>query len=445
MNRIGAIVGVFLMAGALEAQPTTGDKLPEQTRRAKEFLKAVLEKDFAAASKEFDATMQKAMPKDKLESTWKGLIEKVGAFKKQGATRTEHTSKYDFVFISCEFEKAPLELRLVFDGDKKIAGLGFTPPKKPYDFKPPAYAKPESFTESKVIVGSGEWTLPATLTIPKGQGPFPAIVLVHGSGPHDRDETIGPNKPFRDLAWGLASQGIAVLRYEKRTKEHGVKFIAIKDFSIKEETVDDALAAVALLRQNKPIDAKRIMVLGHSLGALAAPRIGEQDPGIAGLILLAGNARPLEDLILEQMIYLYSLDGTSADTHKEEIDKIKKQVERVKDPKLAADAKSADLPLGVPAPYWLALRTYDQTGTAAKIKQPMLILQGERDYQVTMADFARWKKALASRANVQLKSYPKLNHLFMDGEGKAKPEEYDKAGYVNKEAVDDIAGWVKRQ
>jgi uncharacterized protein len=445
MNRIGALVSLFFMAGSLVAQPTIGDKLPEQTKLAKDFLKAVLEKDYTSATKEFDAAMQKAMPKDKLESTWKGLIEKVGAFKKEGATRTEHTASYDYVFISCEFEKVPLDLRVVFNGDKKIAGFSFTPPKKPYDFKPPPYAKPESFTETKVTVGAGEWVLPATLTMPKGQGPFPAVVLVHGSGPHDRDETIGPNKPFRDLAWGLASQGIAVLRYEKRTKEHGVKFITIKDFSIKEETVDDALAAVALLRQNKAIDAKRIFVLGHSLGDLAAPRIGEQDPAIAGLILLAGNARPLEDLILEQMTYLYSLDGTSADKHKEDIDKIKKQVERVKDPQLVADAKTEGLPLGVPAPYWLALRVYDQTGTAAKIKQPMLILQGERDYQVTMADFAAWKKALANRTNVQLKSYPKLNHLFMEGEGKAKPGEYDKAGYVNKDVVDDIGGWVKRQ
>jgi uncharacterized protein len=443
MNRIVAMATLVLSAGGLCAQPPTGDKLPEQTKLAKEFLKAILKEDYTAAGKEFDATMQKVMPKDKLEATWKELIQKVGAFKNEGSTRTQKISKYDIVFISCEFEKAPIEVKVVFDAEKKISGLGFAPPKKAYEFKPPNYAKPELFTETKVTVGSGEWALPATLTTPNGQGPFPAVVLVHGSGPHDRDETIGPNKPFRDLAWGLASQGIAVLRYEKRTKEHGLKFITIKDYSFKEETVDDALAAVALLRQTKGIEAKRIFVLGHSLGAFAAPRIGEQDPAIAGLILMAGNARPLEDLILEQMTYLYSLDGASADKHKEDLDKIKKQVERVKDPKLAADAKTEGLPLGVPAPYWLALRAYDQTGTAAKIKQPMLILQGERDYQVTMEDLAGWKKALAGRTNVQFKSYPKLNHLFMEGEGKAKPDEYEKAGYVAKEVVDGVAGWVR--
>jgi fermentation-respiration switch protein FrsA (DUF1100 family) len=160
---------------------------------------------------------------------------------------------------------------------------------------------------------------------------------------------------------------------------------------------------------------------------------------------MAGNTRPLEDLILEQMTYIYGLNGSSPDKLKEEVEKIKIQVGRVKDPKLNADAKAADLPLGVPAPYWLALRAYDPTGTATKLKQPMFILQGERDYQVTMEDLAGWKKALSARKNVAFKSYPKLNHLFMEGEGRAKPAEYDKPGYVAKGVVDDLASWIKKQ
>jgi dienelactone hydrolase len=287
--------------------------------------------------------------------------------------------------------------------------------------------------------------LPGTLTLPKGEGPFAAAVLVHGSGPHDRDETIGPNKPLRDLAWGLASQGIAVLRYEKRTHAHGPRLASNKEsLTIKEETIDDALLAVAELRKHKEIDAQRIVVIGHSLGATAAPQIGLRDPALAGLVLLAGNARLLEDVILDQVSYIKSLKGKLTDKDREELDDLKKQVARVKDPKLTADTKAKELPLGIPAAYWLGLRAYDQTEIASRLKLPILIVQGERDYQVTMDDFSAWKKALASHRNATFRSYPKLNHLFMEGEGKAKPAEYEKAGHLARDVVDDLAAWIKK-
>ena len=103
-----------------------------------------------------------------------------------------------------------------------------------------------------------------------------------------------------------------------------------------------------------------------------------------------------------------------------------------------------DLPLGVPGAYWLSLRDYHPDLVAAKLSLPLLVLQGERDYQVTMADFALWKKNLAAKQNAVLKSYPKLNHLFMEGEGKSKPDEYMKAGHVAREVIDDIATWIKK-
>ncbi len=99
--------------------------------------------------------------------------------------------------------------------------------------------------------------------------------------------------------------------------------------------------------------------------------------------------------------------------------------------------------MGIPAFFWRYLRDYDVVGTAAKLRMPVLILQGERDYQVTLEDFAGWKKGLAGRGNVTFKSYPALNHLFMTGKGKARPEEYEAPGHVAREVVDDIAAWVK--
>jgi dienelactone hydrolase len=419
-------------------------QLPEQTGRAIALVDAFVKGDYTAVGEDFDPTMRKALPTDKRKEIWEKLIDQVGPFQKRVRTRVTKADKYDIILVTCQFEKAALDVRVVFDADKKVSGLQFRPVQAAYEFKPPPYARPESYREEQITVGSGEWVLPGTLTVPKGDGPFPAAVLVHGSGPHDRDETIGPNKPFRDLAWGFASQGIAVFRYEKRTRQHAAR-VAAREASLtfKEETVDDALEALATLRKHKQIDAKRLFVIGHSLGAMVAPHIVERDPQIAGVVLLAGNARPLEDVIVEQITYITSLKGKLTDKDREELEKVKKQAKRVKDAKLSADTPASELPLGVPASYWLSLRAYDQTTTAAKLKQPIFVAQGERDYQVSMEDFAAWKKALEPKRNATLRSYPKLNHLFMEGEGKAKPDEYDKAGHVSRQLVDDLAVWIK--
>ena len=286
------------------------------------------------------------------------------------------------------------------------------------------------------------WPLPATLALPKGAGPFPAVVLVHGSGPHDRDETIGPNKPFRDFAWGLASQGIVVLRYDKRTY-HYQERLAAGNITVKEEVLDDVQAAVALLRTRKEIDPKRIVVVGHSVGAYLGPKIGTLEPGLAGLVLMAGNTRRLEDLLVEQVAYLQEVAGEKDEEAKATLEKLRRQAARVKDPGLKPDTPREDLPFDVPAVYWLSLRGYDPAATAAGLKMPMFVLQGERDYQIRMVDFEGWKKALGERKDVKLKSYPKLNHLFMEGGEKPSPADYEKAGHVSKEVIDDVAEWVK--
>lgn len=295
-------------------------------------------------------------------------------------------------------------------------------------------------------MGTVQLALPGTLTLPKGQGPFAAVVLVHGSGPQDRDETIGPSKPFRDLAHGLASRGIAVLRYEKRTKAFPTQMAAIVNtLTVKEEVIDDVLAAAALLRENNQIDPNKVFVLGHSLGGYVVPRIGKLDSKIAGFIIMAGTARPLEDVVVEQLTYIFSLDGVISDTEKASLEQLKGQAARVKDPNLSAETPAADLLLGAPASYWLDLRGYRPAEVAKELSRPMLILQGGRDYQVTDADFQLWKKALSSRKNVEFKFYEGLNHLFVEGQGKSTPAEYEQAGNVAKVVLDDIAEWIKRQ
>ena len=307
-----------------------------------EFVDQLAKGDYASATARFDAAMLKSAPEAKLKEIWEQLLGQVGAYQQQTGTHTAEAQGYRIVFVTTQFEKAAIDVQVVFNKQDQISGLFFKPAagasSTPQAYNPPAYVKTGSFHESEVTVGSGEWALPGTLTLPEGSGPFPAVVLVHGSGPNDRDETIGPNKPFRDLAWGLASQGIAVLRYDKRTRAHASQFTpdVLARLTVKEETVDDALLAAQLLRQTQGIDPKRIVILGHSLGAMLAPRIGQQDPTLAGLIILAGPTRPLEDITADQFDYLYNLDGTLTDQENSDLQAVKTQAARVKDPNLSA-------------------------------------------------------------------------------------------------------------
>jgi dienelactone hydrolase len=409
--------------------------------RARQFIAALTQSDFAAAVAMLDVDTAAALPAAKLQQLWETLPKQVGAFRETGPVKAEASGKVTAITTECRFEKMTLDLRFTLDEAGRVGALKIA---QHVDYNPPPYVKVGSFQEEEVTIGSGAWAVHGTITRPNGPGPSTAVVLVHGSGPNDRDNTIGPNKMFRDLAWGIASRGIAVLRYNKRTYEHGAEFARLTDPTLNAETVDDALAAVTLLRGARAIDSKRIFVLGHSLGATLIPRIGKADPGIAGLIVLAGTTHWLPDELVRQTEYEFTLHGPMTDDQKKTVDTLRRQAARASDPNLTASAPKSDMPLGVPASYWLDLRSYHPEQVARDLRQPMLLLQGERDYQVTMDDFAVWKKALAGRAGVEFRSYPKLNHMFFTGEGSGSDEEYLKPGHVEALVVEDIVTWLQR-
>jgi len=428
--------------------PTVSAPTPETAQAsmaaAEKLLVQFIQQDYAGMIGSFDAAMTTALPQDKLKQAWDGVNQQFGAYQSETGTKfVARKDKYDVILIQVKFEKGALGFRVSVDTTSgKIGGLQFVPAEnaQPTPYTVPAYIDQSKFTEQDVTIGTGEWQLPGTLTLPKGSGPFAAVVLVHGSGPNDRDETIGPNKPFKDLAWGLASQGIAVLRYDKRTKVYGEKMAALTTGTVKEEVIDDAVIAADLLEQTPNIDPKRVFVLGHSLGGYLAPRIAQADAKIAGLIILAGATRPLEDAILEQIQYIASLDKSAVPATT--LNELPAQVNAVKALKPGDESKPPIL--GIPVAYWLDLQNYRPAELAKSLPVPMLILQGERDYQVTMVDFQNWKTALSNRSDVQFKSYPDLYHLFISGTGQSTPQEYQKPGNVAATVINDIAAWVKQ-
>jgi len=417
------------------------------TQRALNLIENLSQGNFEEATRFFDETMKKAASPEFLKKAWESLQLQFGPFQGIKGSRFETMAGYDFIFIFCQFEKQMLDARVVFNRAGEIAGLNFVPHLEVKESPPPAYAHPDLFEEKEVEIRSGNWVLPGTLTVPRNGGPFTAVVLVHGSGPNDRDETVGPNKPFRDLAWGLASRGIAVLRYEKRTKVYGEKIREDRNirlsFTVNEETVEDALSAVKLLRSMEKIDPDRIFVLGHSLGGMMIPRIASRDEKIAGFIIMAGLTRPIEEAILEQTRYLLSLQGALTDEARKKLAEIENTVARIKGLKETMENPEEPL-LGAYPAYWLDLKSYQPTEEIKKIERPILVLQGKRDYQVTEKDFLNWQQALEGRKNVTFKLYAACNHLFIEGQGLPTPDEYlYSAGNVSQAVIEDISTWIK--
>jgi dienelactone hydrolase len=276
--------------------------------------------------------------------------------------------------------------------------------------------------------------------MPNGDGPFPAIVLVHGSGPQDRDESIGANKPFLDIARGLAAQGIAVLRYEKRTHARPQEFTG-HGFSVDDETTNDAVLAVDALRKAPGVDPDRVFVLGHSQGGMLAPRIAAVSSHVAGLVLLAAPSRPLLDIVIEQNRRLAVLDdGRTSDAERAAINALIEQVRLTRDPETDPATKTV---LGQPAGYWRSVDAVDPVQEAEAVDLPMLVLQGARDIQVVDADWQGWKAAFHDDPKMTFKLYDKHNHLGIAGEGEGSLAEYQKAGHVDAQLIDDTAAWIK--
>ncbi len=302
----------------------------------------------------------------------------------------------------------------------------------------PAVENSPRYTEESIVVKTGKFKLPGKITLPLGDSQVPGLVLVHGSGPHDEDETIGPNKTLKDIAEGLAARGVAVLRYEKRTHKYGAT-MTIDDISIDNEVVLDAVSAVKLLRDHPRVDPKRVFVLGHSLGGTCAPLIAARDPEITGIISLSGTPRSLLDLIDEQFEYLFNEDGKITAKEKKKLDELHSDTQLIREGRISEVKQPL---LGAPNKYWAEMHKLDVLTPAKEYKGLILILGGGRDYQVTRTCFDAWMTGLSGKPNVTEKWYPKLNHLYFVGNDPPSPSDYMTAGHFSKRVLDDIAAWI---
>lgn len=397
--------------------------------------------------------LAEALPAEKLATFALQYQQSFGSFNKQLSSTVEANGVHTNVTMMYETDlyPAPIQIILRFNEQGAVDDFNLSPASAPSQYSLPDYAQPELYTEQEVVIGEGAFALPGTLTVPIGEGPFPVAILVQGSGPHDQDSTIGSAKPFKDIATGLASQGIAVLRYEKITYTHTAKISADPMLTLYDESVADVFRAIELLKQTDKIDPEHIYVAGHSQGGYAVPKMIEADTAgdIAGAILMSAPSRNMSDVLIEQQqevlerMQTLELPAEMVAQQEQAAAFYTGIAQMVQDPAYSKDNLPENFPLQ-PAYWWFEQRDYEPAEVAKEQTLPMLVLQGENDWQVTTAQYEHWQEVLAGRDNVEYRAYPSLNHLLTAYEGVSVGLEYQQPANVSADLVKDIAEWIKK-
>lgn len=403
---------------------------------SKELILQMTDGDFAKLHDTFTYVMKLQFPKKVILQTWEATVLSLGEFVKISKITEETTEKYKIVSVILQYENNGLRIEFTYNLSGKIEGLWLA--YAPNKTKPISNTK---FIETEIAIGEGKEPLYGILTLPKGVKKPPVVILVPGSGTHDMDETIGPNKPFRDIAHGLAKQGIASIRYHERLLQYPKT--KVSSLTIQVDSLDDAAQAIEYALTCDKINKKKIFILGHSLGGMVAPKLAQDHKEVAGIVCLAGSPRKLEDISLDQnQFFIEKEEGLTKERKEQMITAVRKEADKIKKLKKS----DTGVLLGTPASYWYSLNQIKTPEIVKSLNIPILIAQGSEDWQVyPEKDYTQWKKILNGKKNVTFHLYDKLNHLFMTSNGITDVTEYNIKGTVDQKVIDDIALWIKEK
>ncbi|HOF23982.1 MAG TPA: alpha/beta fold hydrolase, partial [Thermotogota bacterium] len=407
---------------------------------AKTYLESFFKRDFETMWTLQDETMRRVFGKQAMEQSSKTIEVAFGAFEAILSIEESEVQGYHVFLFYTKMQKSYAQITVSVDSQNLVAGFYAKPAPSPSALTPP-YADTQRFTEEEVVFGSEQWPVYGALTLPKIDAPYPLVILVGGSGPTDRDSTIGPNKPFRDLAYGLSSAGVAVLRYDKRPATHGERMLLSETSergAVWDEYLEDLEAAIAYASELESIGP--IYLAGHSLGGQAAAYVAIESECLSGLILLAAPARRFAQISIDQNRYFFSSSGLP----QEQLDAVVSFFQSVLNRELPPEI---EIQPGLTVGYLYDWDRYQTMDSLEKVRLPVIALQGEEDFQATMdGDFLPLKEAFGDSSRFTFKSFPGLNHLFMRTETDVfhTVDEYQTEGFVAYDPTFDRF-WRKRE
>ena len=407
--------------------------------KSRQYAQAVLNGNFDTITANFSEELASQLSASSLRQSWDSAIKELPACQGILSADYKEIRGIDVVSVVLDYASSGFRISFGYDHDGKIARLGV-------DYVPlPSIntqtKQSDKFSESPLKIGDPQYPLDGRLTMSKDIVEAPAVILIHGSGSHDMNETIGSagNAIFADLAHGLAERGIASLRYNKRYYQYPET--ATQTLTVWDEVINDVNAAIALARKTAGIDKNKIFICGHSLGGMLAPEIAKENADLAGLVSLAGSPRKLEDIILDQNKAAIAVLKNKDDEKQEILARAVTFVNQVK--ALTPESPHCTI-FNMNSEYWLSLNQTSPFNIVEFLTIPMLFLQGSADFQVTPeADFALWQKLLEGHKNTQFRLYPGLNHFFMKSNGKADLTEYNPKANLEEQVISDISEWIR--
>ncbi|MCF8428342.1 MAG: DUF3887 domain-containing protein [Bacteroidia bacterium] len=432
--------GLFLICCVFFLLPNTKAQVSFDAKaKAKETVYLLRNAKFETIYRRMDPVMKRIMDEEKIQGFWDILEMSYGSVTEVAEPTISYKDKLVSTVTPIQFERKRVGLKVVFNDKAMISGLFLVSPTPQYQL--PDYVDTKRFFENKITLHDTKYPVDGFLTLPKKEQKVPLVILVGNSNPGDKDLTVGPNKVFKDLAWGLANQEIAVFRFEMKTHVYPKEMMANKNLNLEEVYLNDIKKGLKEIKEYPEIDTNRIFILGYDLGGYLLPFLEKNLSGISAYIGVNAAYTNLANRQCYQYDYLL---GSANENEKPAFEKALLKAKFARD-KLLPTTLPSQLPEGYNANYLIGLNQNNPSKHIAHLQaKRVLFIQCERSFEVPSTELNEWIKHQNGIAeqNWIFDRYPDLNHLGISGVGPAKLTDYEKEGNVSQTLIIRVAAFV---